>query len=244
MLKKYKKRIYDFILPFGEACFTAFVMKRIKVRTQSGPFDWMYGATFEDRFNIILNKFENFFNKEDFVYEKKDVACDAYMNTRTHICFNHDFPHDVNFDEYFPVVKQKYQKRIERTLEEIGKSKKVLLLYIDLPDTKRGLDNFEKLPGMMTKLSEVYPNTEFDLLYIKHNSNLKQKEVVYNLINEHIIIAECYNKATDPKAEDWQANKKNTVRAMKIIGIKHPIINYLRWEFQKYSKKLRKCVKK
>ena len=228
-----KKKKYDLIFPFGEACFTAAVMSRIHIRTQSNPFDWVYGANFEERLDIILNKFENFFNKEDLEFYQIAGKCDAYHNKRTDLYFNHDFPHGVNFEEYYPTVAQKYERRIKRALDIFNEGKKILLLYIDTPETKRGLINFEKLKDLIPKLHNVYPNAHFDLLYIKHNPDLKRKEIIYEKINENITIAWCNNKSTDPNAETWHANFENTIQALKIVSLKNFFLNYIKWKFKK-----------
>ena len=52
-------------------------------------------------------KFENFVNKEDLTYAHPAVTCDAYMNTRTNLCFNHDFRAGVDFDKEYPTIQIK-----------------------------------------------------------------------------------------------------------------------------------------
>ncbi len=230
-----KQKKYDLILPFGEACHTAYALKRLKYRIMSCPFDWMWGSSFETRLKIILDKFENFFNKEDLVFTRVDVKCDEYKNTRTQLCFNHDFPQGADFEEYYPIIAKKYERRISRVLEKLNNKNSILLLYIDLPTAKNTIEN-EKLKELFSQFKKVYPNAEIDLLYIKHNPNLKDKEVVYEKLTDNITIAYCYNKSTNSKLPEWQANIQNTKEALKIIGIKNFFINYIRYKINKLKK--------
>ena len=232
-----RKRKYDLILPFGEACHTAHTLKRLKYRTMSCPFDWMYGLNFEGRFKIILNKFEGFFNKEDLEFVGIDAKCDNYKNTRTQLNFNHDFPQGVDFNEYYPIVAKKYERRITRVLEKLNKKSSILLLYIDLPTTKEFIGN-EKLKELFSQIKDVYPKSKIDLLYIKHNPDLKPKEVIYEKLTENITIVFCNNKSTDPKVLEWQANYENTKQALKYVGIKNYLINYIRYRINKIKNKL------
>ena len=57
----------------------------------------------------------------------------------------------------------------------------------------------------------------FDFLYIKHDANLKAKEVHYEQLTENITIAFCNNKSTNPNAAAWQANFENTKEAMRRV---------------------------
>lgn len=234
------KRKYDYILPFGEVCFTATMMERLNLRMFSGPFDWMYGGSFEDRFNIILGKFENYFNKEDFEFKDEGDGYDVYMNKKTHICYNHDFPHGVSFDESYPVVAEKYKKRISRVFNKFKKGNKILLLYIDFPESRRSLEDFEKIQDLFAKLKDIYPGVDFSLYIIKHNEKLGPKEVTSVKLNDNINIAYVYNRRTDPKTPEWHANYDNTTEALKCVGIKHPYINYLNRKCAKYRVALRK----
>ena len=95
---------YDCVFSFGEGCLCASILSKLGLRHFSSPFDWMYGATFEERMNILLNNFDNFLNKEDMVFvgqRDNPEPCDIYFNKRTQICFNHDFPLNVPLEKSF-----------------------------------------------------------------------------------------------------------------------------------------------
>ncbi|MDD4557247.1 MAG: DUF1796 family putative cysteine peptidase [Alphaproteobacteria bacterium] len=80
-----KKTAYDFIFPMGEACFVAMFLRDLNLRIASGPFDWCFGSTFEQRFNLFINKFKRFFDKKDLTHIDIDKKAnkDVYQNTYT-----------------------------------------------------------------------------------------------------------------------------------------------------------------
>lgn len=46
---------YDCIFSIGEACLYAGILAKLELRNFSSPFDWLYGATLEERIQIFLN---------------------------------------------------------------------------------------------------------------------------------------------------------------------------------------------
>lgn len=69
-----EKKVYDFVLPFGEVCFTATLLRKMNLRIMACPLDLVYGSNFVNRFNIFLNDFKNFFNKEETIYKQISYA--------------------------------------------------------------------------------------------------------------------------------------------------------------------------
>ncbi len=255
------KKVYDFILPLGEACFSASIMKKHNLRTMSCPFDWMYGADFESRYKIFLNKFENFFNRQDFDFGEDDFVItlqgekysnlkDCY-NKRTGIHFNHDFFRGEDIEDAFLRVKAKYQRRIKRTLDTIDKSKKILLLYIDLPNTKRGVKDNSVLVDLLNQTKEAYPNKEFDILYIKHNPDLDTETVIYDNVNENITVVTCFNQKYgrhNPlpagSTDNWQASYEACGKILGNLKLRHDKINYIKGKYNKFLSHIRNFNKK
>lgn len=183
---------YDCIFSLGEACFIAIALKKNGLRMFSGPFDWMYGSNFKTRCDILISKFDNYFNKEDLEFKEYREANKmvTYRNTRTDIHYNHDFHSDLPFDYEYDIVKEKYERRINRLLKIISKAKKVLICYGDLANTKGGASSDNEIIECVKKLNEVYAPAHIDMLYIRHNPKMKDGEVTFKSLNEHITIAE------------------------------------------------------
>ncbi len=127
---------YDIIYSIGLSCSCATYMKEAKLRACSGPFDWLTNASFEQRFELMLNDFTGFLDKEYLEPMEKPSALppdknnDYYKNTKTGLYFWHDFPADVSFEKAYPQIKEKYERRITRFYENIKSKNKVLLIWL------------------------------------------------------------------------------------------------------------------
>lgn len=188
-------RKYDLIFSFGEACLCASILKSLGLRELSSPYDWMYGSTFEGRVNLFLNNFKNFLNKENLVFigqRDNPEPCDIYENTSTNMVFNHDFPLNTPLDDSFYIVKEKYNKRINRLFDKIKTAKKVLIVYMELPDSKDKVDE-KKIRESIIKINKKFNTSKIDILFIRHDDNLKDGELIFNLDEDNVIIATCYN---------------------------------------------------
>ena len=202
MAVKEKKVKYDCVFSLGEVCFCANYLQAMQLRKFSSPFDWIAGATFKERMWFLLHDFENFFNKEDLSpHGKREFPepCDIYYNKRTHIVFNHDFPLNKPFEVTFPKVEAKYIRRIKRLYKFIKQSKLVLIVYMEKAETKSGITSDDELCALMDELGKKFPNSHIDLLYIRHNENMKAGEYASSRVDEHVITAECYDKGDNEK---------------------------------------------
>ena len=177
---------YNIIYSIGCDCATASYMNSVGIRSYSGPFDWLTHADFETRFNFMINDFKDFLNKSDLRPMPKptqfpaDKNNDYYENTRTGFYFWHDFPADKPFEDAFPEVKQKYERRINRFYEKIKNSKRVLLIwfsqYHNTPDHVV-LDLCNKFCSKVGKT--------IDFLIIEHTEGLnkvKEKKLTENIV--------------------------------------------------------------
>lgn len=125
---------YDIIYSLGRDCSCASYLQRSGLRLTSGPFDWVTNANLEERFELLLNDFQYFFDKEYLKPQEKqcdhyDKYNDYYENVRTNIYFWHDFPVNMPFEEAYIAAKEKYNRRINRFYENIKNNEKVLLVW-------------------------------------------------------------------------------------------------------------------
>lgn len=190
---------YDCVFSMGEICFCANYLKALYLRKFSAPFDWIAGASFEERMNFLLNGFENFFNKEDLIYHGKrefPEPCNIYYNTRTHIVFNHDFPLNKTFEEAYPQVVERYNRRITRLYNLLNKAKSALIVYMEKADTSLEVPSNERLCFLMEKLNQKFKKTHIDLIYVRHNENMKSKEFDMRRVNDYVVVAQCFDRST------------------------------------------------
>ena len=182
-----KNKGYDFIFSIGETCNCSVFLRRNNLQIKSYPFDWLANATLEERADLIISNFCNFFEKEDFqkVGESTEYnPCDTYKNTKTKIYHLHDFKHDIDFDISFKEAKEKYDRRIKRLYEQISSSKKVLAVYLVNPNSSVSVPD-ETLISVQKKLKNKFSKKQVDLLYIK--SIPEQEDIKEIFLNDNII---------------------------------------------------------
>lgn len=183
----YNLRKYDTVISVGAACFVPEVLKNLRLRDFSGPFDWMYGSDVVTRLKCIYDEFHNYFNYYDFEYEKPDNGKIAYKNKRTGIIYNHDFaPGD--FEKIFPPVAEKYARRTNRMLAHLNNDKRVLLVFSEFGKT----GNADQIVTMIDKLNKKF-SANIDFLYINHNPQMHLGEYTKpKHISNNVIYCEYY----------------------------------------------------
>ena len=185
-----KKQLYDIIFSLGEACSCTQALINNNLRYSSYPFDWLWGGTFLDRVNILVSNFNRFIEKNDLVsceYNNGDQKnlCDVYKNEYTGLVLNHDFPAGVPLEESYPMVAEKYQRRINRLLDNIKNADSVLIVYIETPNNKNHTSDKDIICGW-EKIKEKYFNKKIDLLYFMNDTTLPPKSVKKENITSNI----------------------------------------------------------
>jgi hypothetical protein len=139
----------------------------------SYPFDWLGNCSigFCGTVDFICSGWEGFLKKEDlvFVYEYQDIA--AYKSVSTNVVFNHDFKKDIPFEEQFASVKEKYNRRVKRLLDNIRASKRILLVYIECLGDYSNSISIGSLKDSLQKLNDTFPGTSFSITYICNNED-------------------------------------------------------------------------
>jgi len=209
----YTIRKYDTVMSVGAACFVPDVLKDLKLRDFSGPFDWMHGSDVVSRLTFIKNRFKNYFDFDDFEYVglNPDNGKAVYKNKRSGIIYNHDFP-TGNFKDVFPDVKEKYSRRIRRVLKHLDSNEKILLVYSELGNT----GDKEATQKLINEINTKY-SANIDLLYINHKNSIELKKYIKpKRISEHLIYAEYhYSKFPDELSQARHICKKIVRRIAK-----------------------------
>ena len=242
-----KNRItYDCIFSLGEVCFCANYLRAMRLRKFSAPFDWVAGATFQERMNFLLNNFQNFLNKEDLTYHGKreyPEPCNIYYNQRTHIIFNHDFRLLKTFDEQFEIVQKRYNHRINHLYKKISKAKKVLIVYMETFTTKSGKPTDDEICKIMAETTHKFPLQQVDLLYIRHNEDMPDDEAEVNKLNDNVTIISCYNRSRDEHKDDTAVgNYHNIRRIFKNIRCKDNFFNSCAYRLYYLARNIRKMI--
>jgi len=183
---------YDLIVPVGAACSCTDTLRKKDLQVFSYPFDWLYGSDFLNRIKILVSDFENWLNIEDLKFagtREYPLPCDIYLNTRTNIVFNHDFPLNNPLSLSFPKVKEKYSRRINRLLYQISNSKNVLFVYLERPDIRKDILT-EELKESYELLKNRFPNVDINILYLFNAREVDYENRKIINVSNHIIRAD------------------------------------------------------
>lgn len=93
-------------------------------------------------------------------------------NKRTQTYYGHDFYNSPSFDEQFPEIAERYNRRAYRTQRFIEQSDSILLVYMShLADQRRDLPlNADIIIKLMKKLRKKYPEKIIDLYMFDHSN--------------------------------------------------------------------------
>lgn len=181
------QKTYDLIYSLGEDCGCALYMERNGLRSYSGPFDWLTHATLQTKFNLILNDFKGFLDKEsikplDQENHSSNLNFDLYHDINLDFHFYHDFIKDINFNKNFKSVKNKYNRRIKRFYKKINKADKVLLIWFSRYSIYDSAMEKEFCEKIMEKFDK-----KIDFLFIEKDGSKKLGELEKIEISPNII---------------------------------------------------------
>jgi hypothetical protein len=186
---------YDLIFGIGGACSCSTLLRNRQLQNFSYPFDWVSHQYFKGSIDILGNKFKNFIEYEDLEYICSPLEHDIYRNKSNNMLFNHDFPknYDKNRKESFLLVKEKYDRRINRLLTKISESKRVLMVYLEIvrlqeEEKEREINSDEFIVNSYQKIISAYNfknsplcrlfGRTMDLLYIGYDPYIPPKKII------------------------------------------------------------------
>ena len=209
---------FDLVFSLGEACSCTQILRKCRLQFYSYPFDWLYGCPLLTRAKILVDNYKDFLSFEDLEdlnmtnHDKKNL-CENFLNKKNGIVFNHDFKYEKSLEETYPDVKKKYDRRAQRQISQIEKSKSVLAVYIQTPNNKNILDD-NSLLEVQDLLQKRFDKQKVFLLY-----------VYCNLDNENIEII----KVSDylyKEALPYVVNEKKLQKLFCKIKISHKFMNF------------------
>lgn len=159
------KGTYDAIFSLGNLCLAAIQLRKNNLRPFSGVLDWVGSHSLPDVNRLLQNRFFGFMELPNLTVvghasELDLLVCDnAYQ-----IYFNHDFKTNKNTVSHlaaYPEVKEKYNRRVERFLEKMNTSQRILFIR-----TEGTFDDVQQLESILAGMVK----NEFRLLVVNHTN--------------------------------------------------------------------------
>ena len=206
---------YDFIFSVGNNCYTANILETLKIKKYSSPFDWLYGVTIYDNLDIIINKFNRFIDYDDLILSSQKPNSFTYKNKYNKLFFMHDFKSNKIDNAEYLLVKEKYERRINRTLNYLTNNK-VLMVHIVRAKT---FINLNDILNKINEIRKVYKNDNIDLLFIQHYPFKVKNRIIFTSINDTIHL---YTLDNTPKGDTpfWKGDIENTTKILKKYRLK------------------------
>lgn len=203
-----------------EACSCTQSLRKYNLQIRSFPFDWLYGSNFLGRCQILTQQFNRFIEQRDL----KDIntfdggksnPCKVYYNSYNDITFNHDFPMGESFENSYPTIKEKYDRRIKRLLENIKTSKNILVVFMETPTKGHPLIENNIILEGYDIIQKAFPNTNVDLIYLQNSKTQTTQDV----LNKHVYKFILNYKLTQNDAPDYAVD----VSKLKCIFTKYKL---------------------
>lgn len=169
------KTTYDAVWSLGQWCATAISLRKLGLRSGSGPFDWTGPNERVGHYiDLMINGFQGFLAKENLrklkedPFEGTEIYVDTVQNWETH----HEFRIGVPFDENYAKYRQLLDRRIDRLLTSLRSGGNILFVHW----LGEGRYRREEVVADMKRLREAYPATRADLLVLEQQ-NFAEKPV-------------------------------------------------------------------
>ena len=168
-----KKEKYDLVFCLGVGCSGTQLLREAGLQLATFPLDWVGRGTIRARTEIVLGEFADWLKQDqlELLEVAPDGVNDLYLNRINGQEIAHDFPTGRPLSETFPVVKDKYDRRIARFLQLLEKSRKVLIVWMG---DARVTDPIapEEVKDCLQAFSGKYRKTKFRMLVLDYRKGV------------------------------------------------------------------------
>ena len=158
--------VYDAVFSLGQWCATAMVLKKLGLRSASGPFDWT-GLTerIGSYVDLMANGFRGYFAKESLRKVREDPVegTEIYVDTVQRWESHHDFRIGVSFEENYARLRARLDRRADRLLAALRSGGRLLFVHW----FGEGRYPREEVVSAVRRLRAEYPSTRIDLLVLE-----------------------------------------------------------------------------
>ncbi|MDQ0192414.1 DUF1796 family putative cysteine peptidase [Paenibacillus wynnii] len=185
---------YHDIISLGSSCQTSYQLRRMKLRKESGPFDWFISASVPGIVKLFHNQFQYYMEFDQLQLIGKAQQHFIVRDTRYIIDSYHDFPftqHENLWNQEYAAFKQKIERRAERFLNTLAQSPSIVLVRTQM--TK------EAALQLHQAIKPWIGTSDYCLLAVNNHEDSARTDVVSDDWGlEHI------KAARIPKGEDWR----------------------------------------
>ncbi len=180
------------VICLGQSCFALLKIREFGLRWLAYPFDW--NVTYNNALmKLIENDFANLLDEHFVHFENHTRIWNTLYGggidlqqgfTLAHIC-PADATKENFFKDFFPSLKERMQRRIQRFYKAINSGKHVYFVrgqvpLGDLSDVSR--ENIIKLTNL---IKQKFPNLKFTLIAVNYAEEFESPWNIPNVVNFH-----------------------------------------------------------
>lgn len=171
-----RQRNYDLAVSLGGACGCSKSLRNANLQFASFPFDWLNGATLRDRADLISCGFAGWL--EDGLDKRPEpdgcIGESHWQDRRYGFGLLHDFDRKTPMETALPGVKEKYARRTAHLFRLVGESRRVLLVWTDVPTSPLASD--ADLKYLQDAFRTRWPNVTFDVLAFRRAEGVELED--------------------------------------------------------------------
>jgi len=198
---------YDFIFGTGGSCRCSMGLREAGLQLLSFPYDWNPGPDFVCRCEYLADGFPNWIDRDllELTNPEEKENHLHYRNVKTGFTFIHDFHAKHIFDEQYPLVKERYERRIARFFNQIERSSKILVIWVNVVDDPYQLDVIGAAKGREF-LRCRWPNKQIDVLVMNYKEGIPFAQAESEE-NDGIRVVSFDYKDRSPGEDTWMADQ-------------------------------------
>ena len=181
-------------ISLGHDCFIKSLLINSLSNQPTYIFDWLRFYYVKDMIKLFKNNFEDFMNEIDFVSDDQSPIGKSTpspnMVHKFNKKFNYTVKHDFTISDNFKLVKDKYNRRIERFKKDCKDSETVFIRFI-LND-----ENINDYLELYKELQIYAKNSILILIHNQNNININTKHVAWHALNNKYIYLIQHNNKT------------------------------------------------
>ena len=229
---------YDLAFSIGQACACSTTLRAARLQFASFPFDWLSRASLKERIAVLVQRFDHWLDKDDFIYEgiNPENGMGTFLNRRTGFKHLHDFA-DGPIEQSHAEVVAKYARREKRLLGLIVKSNRVLVVYLDRARPGGNpRPTTDEIIEARADIAAAFPNAAFDMIHFIMDREIPYERRIVTRPAEGVteIRFDYHNDMTD-------VSHTLTSKALLALGIS---VKDYRTDEERKAHKLRNQMKK
>lgn len=228
------KKTYDRVYSLGQWCATAIYLKKLGLRSASGPFDWTGpNERLPKYFELLRTGFRGYMQKANlrFMEEASSEGTVHYLDAATGFQTHHDFRAGVPFDAMFDAFRAMLDRRIARLQSDLASRRRLLLVHY------LGEGHYARadIAAEMARLRAQFPLPEIDLLVLeteKSASGLAWEEPAPGV---RFVVGDFYDRA---RHDEVLGNEPLCRRALSGIRLRGRLKNLIRLKAESLKRRL------